>query len=378
MASHMTAAATDVNANARLSTTAASLDLIDLGKRYGDVVAARDVNLSIKPGEFVTLLGPSGSGKSTTLAMVAGFEMPTSGRIILNGRDITSLVTHKRGLGMVFQGYALFPHMTVFENVAFPLRLRKTPRAQVQQRVAETLEAVSLGRYADRRPSALSGGQQQRVALARAFVHRPPILLMDEPLSALDKNLRAQMQAEIRRLHRELGTTVLFVTHDQEEALGLSDRLAVMNDGAVSQVGTPTEMYELPQNEFVASFLGAANFVGGKVVRQHGEITEVRLDDGTVIRGRSGATLASGDAVKALFRPEDGVPCTRGAGVNEVLVRPTDMVYLGERVRVGADFIGGVDGFFWADHGSTGEVRLGETMSMSWPVARTAIVPATA
>ena len=378
MASHMTAAATDVSASAHSSTTAASLDLIDLGKRYGDVVAARDVNLSIKPGEFVTLLGPSGSGKSTTLAMVAGFELPTSGRIVLNGKDITSLVTHKRGLGMVFQGYALFPHMTVFENVAFPLRLRKTPKAQVQQRVTETLESVSLGRYADRRPSALSGGQQQRVALARAFVHRPPILLMDEPLSALDKNLRAQMQAEIRRLHRELGTTVLFVTHDQEEALGLSDRLAVMSDGAVSQIGTPTEMYELPQNEFVASFLGAANFVAGKVVRQHGEITEVRLDNGTVIRGRSGATLASGDAVKALFRPEDGVPCTPGAGVNEVLVRPTDMVYLGERVRVGADFIGGTDGFFWADHGSTGDILLGETMSMSWPVARTAIVPATA
>jgi ABC-type Fe3+/spermidine/putrescine transport system ATPase subunit len=374
----MTATATDVSATAQPSATAASLDLIDLGKRYGDVVAARDVNLSIKPGEFVTLLGPSGSGKSTTLAMVAGFELPTSGRIVLNGKDITSLVTHKRGLGMVFQGYALFPHMTVFENVAFPLRLRKTPKAEVQQRVKETLESVSLGRYADRRPAALSGGQQQRVALARAFVHRPPILLMDEPLSALDKNLRAQMQAEIRRLHRELGTTVLFVTHDQEEALGLSDRLAVMSDGAVSQIGTPTEMYELPQNEFVASFLGAANFVAGKVVRQHGEITEVRLDNGTVIRGRSGATLAAGDVVKALFRPEDGVPCAPGAGVNEVLVRPTDMVYLGERVRVGADFIGGTDGFFWADHGATAHIRLGETMSMSWPVARTAIVPATA
>lgn len=377
MASHMTAPATDVKASARSSTSAASLDLVDLGKRYGDVVAARDVNLSIKPGEFVTLLGPSGSGKSTTLAMVAGFELPTSGRIVLNGKDITTQVTHKRGLGMVFQGYALFPHMTVFDNVAFPLRLRKTPKAQVQQRVTETLETVSLGKYASRRPAELSGGQQQRVALARAFVHRPPILLMDEPLSALDKNLRAQMQAEIRRLHRELGTTVLFVTHDQEEALGLSDRVAVMNEGAVSQIGTPSEMYELPHNEFVASFLGAANFLAGKVVRQHNEITEVALDNGTVIRGPSGATLAAGDAVKALLRPEDGVPCTLGAGANEVLVRPTDMVYLGERVRVGADFIGGGDGFFWADHGSTSAIQLGETMSMSWPVARTAIVPAT-
>lgn len=378
MASHTVAAEANLNVSAQAHTSAASLDLIDLGKRYGDVVAAHDVSLSIRPGEFVTLLGPSGSGKSTTLAMVAGFELPTSGRIILNGRDITSLVTHKRGLGMVFQGYALFPHMTVFENVAFPLRLRKTPKAQIRQRVTETLESVSLGRYADRRPAALSGGQQQRVALARAFVHRPPILLMDEPLSALDKNLRAQMQAEIRRLHRELGTTVLFVTHDQEEALGLSDRLAVMNDGAISQLGTPTDMYELPQNEFVASFLGAANFVAGKVVQLHGDIVEVRLDNGTVVRGRSGATLAAGDAVKALFRPEDGVPCLQGSGVNEVLVRPTDMVYLGERVRVGADFVGGGDGFFWADHSSTSNVSLGETMSMSWPVARTAIVPAIA
>ncbi|CAG7606327.1 ABC transporter ATP-binding protein [Leucobacter soli] len=358
-----------------LAGPAASLDLVDLSKHYGDVVAANEVNLSIKPGEFVTLLGPSGSGKSTTLAMVAGFESPTSGQIFLNQKDITHLVTHKRGLGMVFQGYALFPHMTVFENVAFPLRLRKSRDTDVRARVMETLEAVSLERFADRRPAALSGGQQQRVALARAFVHRPPILLMDEPLSALDKNLREQMQAEIRRLHQELGTTVLFVTHDQEEALGLSDRVVVMRDGEISQVGTPEEMYELPRNEFVGSFLGAANYLSGSVLEERDGMVDVRLDGGGAMRGRSAASLGTGTPVKVLLRPEDGVAAL-GSGVNEVRIRPTELVYLGERIRVGADFIDGGEGFFWADHGSVSGIDLGRETTMGWPIERTAVVPA--
>lgn len=357
-----------------LSTQAASLELVELTKHYGDVVAAQDVNLSIRPGEFVTLLGPSGSGKSTTLAMVAGFESPTSGQIFLNKKEITRLVTHKRGLGMVFQGYALFPHMTVYENVAFPLRLRGTREAEVRTRVAETLESVSLGSYSDRRPAALSGGQQQRVALARAFVHRPPILLMDEPLSALDKNLRAQMQGEIRRLHRELGTTVLFVTHDQEEALGLSDRVVVMKDGSISQVGTPAEMYQLPRNEFVGSFLGAANFLAGTVAGVRDGTAEVRLESGDTMYGRSIVHMSPGQSVKVLLRPEDG-GFEAGSGENRVSVRPTEMVYLGERVRVGAEFIGGTPGFFWLNHSSINQIHLGEAMEMTWPVERTAIVP---
>ena len=357
------------------STSAASLDLIELSKHYGDVVAAHEVNLSIKPGEFVTLLGPSGSGKSTTLAMVAGFESPSSGHILLNSKDITHRVTHKRGLGMVFQGYALFPHMTVFENVAFPLRLRRIRDAEVTTRVTEALESVSLGAYADRRPSALSGGQQQRVALARAFVHRPPILLMDEPLSALDKNLREQMQGEIRRLHVELGTTVLFVTHDQEEALGLSDRVVVMRDGMISQVGTPEDMYKLPRNEFVGSFLGAANYVSGIVLESSDGLASVRIADGSVLRGRSAATLPVGTKAKVLLRPEDGRLVTDGA-VNEIRVRPTEMVYLGERIRVVADFIAGEEGFFWADQAEADGLRLGEELTMFWPVERTAVVPA--
>lgn len=354
---------------------AASLDLVELSKHYGNVVAAENVNLSIQPGEFVTLLGPSGSGKSTTLAMVAGFELPTSGQIYFNKKEITHLVTHKRGLGMVFQGYALFPHMTVFENVAFPLRLRGMKDAQVRARVAETLESVSLEPYAARRPSALSGGQQQRVALARALVHRPPILLMDEPLSALDKNLRGQMQAEIRRLHKELGTTVLFVTHDQEEALGLSDRVVVMRDGMVAQVGTPEEMYELPKNEFVGSFLGAANFLEGTVVATDSGITSVKLEHGHVMRGRAASELAIGGTAKVLLRPEDGVRFT-GSSMNEVKLRPTEMVYLGERIRTVADFADGNSGFFWAGHDTAADIRLGEVLTMGWPVERTAIVPA--
>lgn len=361
--------------SAGLTSQAASLDLVELSKHYGDVVAANSVNLSVKPGEFVTLLGPSGSGKSTTLAMVAGFESPTSGNIFLNKKDITRLVTHKRGLGMVFQGYALFPHMTVFENVAFPLRLRGTRDAEVKARVAETLDAVSLGQFAERRPAALSGGQQQRVALARSFVHRPPILLMDEPLSALDKNLRGQMQAEIRRLHQELGTTVLFVTHDQEEALGLSDRVVVMRDGEIAQVGTPTDMYELPRSEFVGSFLGAANFLSGTLMDSRDGVANVRLEDGNIMRGRTATQVQSGAKVKLLLRPEDGTFST-ASGMNQVQVRPTEMVYLGERIRVGADFIGGEQGFFWSHHGSLNDIRLGETTAMAWPVERTAVVPA--
>lgn len=361
--------------NSGPAVKAASLDLVELTKRYGGVVAAKEINLSVKPGEFVTLLGPSGSGKSTALAMVAGFESPSSGEILLNQKAITQLDTHKRGLGMVFQGYALFPHMTVFENVAFPLRLRGLKSGEIHTRVMDTLESVSLGALAGRRPSALSGGQQQRVALARAVVHHPPILLMDEPLSALDKNLRGQMQAEIRRLHQELGTTVLFVTHDQEEALGLSDRVAIMRDGSIAQVGTPSEMYELPRNEFVGSFLGAANFLTGTVVSTDKDITSVRIANGPVMRGRAASELPVGTTAKVLLRPEDATAAVTSAH-NEVRLRPTEMVYLGERVRALAEFHGGESGFVWADHDAAASIRLGETVTMGWPVERTAIVPA--
>jgi putative spermidine/putrescine transport system ATP-binding protein len=238
----------------------ASIRIEGLSKRYGDFVAVDDLNLDLGAGEFVTLLGLSGSGKTTTLMAVAGFVEPDAGRIEVGGRNIVDLPPERRDLGVVFQNYALFPHLNVFENVAFPLRMRKRPAAEIDRAVKRLLEVVGLEAMATRRIAALSGGQQQRVALARALVFEPPALLMDEPLGALDRTLRDQMQTEIKRIQRELGVTVLYVTHDQEEALALSDRIAVMAAGRICQLATPDEIYERPLSAFVAGFVGDSNF----------------------------------------------------------------------------------------------------------------------
>lgn len=247
--------------DARVTGLGAAIELEDLVKRYGSTAAVDRVTLTIGAGEFVTLLGSSGSGKTTTLMMIAGFVPPDSGEIRIGGRDISGLPPERRGLGVVFQSYALFPHMTVFENVAFPLRLRRISSAEIARRVGEMLDLVDLGGLADRRIASLSGGQQQRVALARAIVFEPPVLLMDEPLGALDRKLRDQLQTEIKRIQQELDVTVVYVTHDQEEALALSDRIAIMSHGRIEQVGTPDEVYESPVSPFVASFLGESNFI---------------------------------------------------------------------------------------------------------------------
>ncbi len=245
----------------------ASLSLLDLTKHYGDVRAVEGVSLEIGGGEFVTLLGPSGSGKTTTLNMVAGFIRPTGGEVYLDGRRVTDAPPHRRGLGVVFQNYALFPHLSVFENMAFPLRVRRRSGAEIRRRVEETLELVGLDGYAERMPRQLSGGQQQRVALARALVFDPPALLMDEPLGALDKKLRQRLQVEIKQIQARLGFTAIYVTHDQEEALVMSDRIAVMNHGRIEQLGTPEELYARPANEFVADFVGESNLLSGTVVK---------------------------------------------------------------------------------------------------------------
>ncbi len=229
----------------------------------GKIKAVDDVSLAIAPGEFFSLLGPSGCGKTTSLRMIAGFEVPDAGRIRVGGADITDVPVHKRDMGMVFQSYALFPHRTVAENVAFGLRMRGLPREEIQRRVAAALKQVALDGYEDRRPGQLSGGQQQRVALARAIVIRPPVLLCDEPLGALDRKLRQSMQFELKQLQKELGVTLVFVTHDQEEALAMSDRIAVMNAGRVEQVGAPAEIYDRPRTRFVADFIGEINLFDG-------------------------------------------------------------------------------------------------------------------
>ena len=275
-----------------------------LVKRFGEVVAVAGIDLEIRGGELVTLLGPSGSGKTTTLAMIGGFRHPTAGRIYVDGKDVSSFPAYKRDIGVVFQDYALFPHMTVFDNVAFPLKMRHVPRSQIAERVAEMLTTVRLSGYEERYPKQLSGGQEQRVALARALVFSPAVLLMDEPLGSLDRRLRDEMQFELRRLHEEMAVTIITVTHDQEEALTMSDRIAVMNDGRFEQVGDPVEVYERPANAFVANFVGESNLMNGRVsFRGNGE-DSVELDSGLSVRAPRVESAGVGERVAIMIRPE--------------------------------------------------------------------------
>ncbi len=286
------------------SLTGKSLSVTGLHKSYSGTTVVDGVDMEIAAGEFVTFLGSSGSGKTTTLMMLAGFTEPDSGTIAVDGRDITKLNPGKRDFGFVFQQYLLFPHMTVSENVAFPLQLRGVAKEEIRRRVGETLEAAGLSKFAGRKPRELSGGQQQRVALCRVLVYRPPIVLMDEPLGALDKKLRDQMQTEIKSIQRELGLTVIYVTHDQEEALVLSDRIAIMKDGRIEQFDTPRGLFERPRTPFVADFLGAANFLTGKVEDGGAtdDCTRVRLDTGGVLTARAHSCLP-GQSVRAAVRP---------------------------------------------------------------------------
>ena len=279
------------------------LHLRDVAKSYGAVQAVERVSLDVRKGEFVSFLGPSGSGKTTTLTMVAGFENPTSGRIFLNGRDLMQLRPWQRNIGMVFQNYALFPHMTVAQNVAFPLKMRGVPKSESARRVGEVLDLVSLGAYASRHPRELSGGQQQRVAVARGLVFRPDVLLLDEPLGALDKNLREQMQIELKRIHREVGTTMIYVTHDQTEAMTMSDRIAVFNHGKLEQIGTPLEVYNRPKTHFVGQFVGESNFFEARV--QEGSRRAVIEAMGEIELPRDApAEIAGRRTVTVMARPE--------------------------------------------------------------------------
>jgi putative spermidine/putrescine transport system ATP-binding protein len=285
---------------ARLSTE--SLRLVGLSKRFGSVVAVDDATFQVEPGELLTILGPSGSGKTTLLNLIAGFDTPTSGEVFLGARALTREPPNRRGVGMVFQNYALFPHMTVFANVAFPLRLRRIAEGDVRARVRAILSVVQLTGLAERYPRQLSGGQQQRVALARALVFRPPLLLMDEPFGALDTHLRSRMQTELRQLHQRLGVTVLFVTHDQEEAMILADRIAVIARGRLQQVGRAEELYEAPANEFVAGFVGESNLLRGTVVSATSGTLRVVTTGGTEFSVAGEASV--GRAVTLLIRPE--------------------------------------------------------------------------
>nr|WP_268913435.1 ABC transporter ATP-binding protein [Corynebacterium uropygiale] len=287
------------------STQPPVLRLAHVEKKFKDVTALADVTLDIHRGEFLSLLGPSGCGKTTLLRMIAGFENPTSGRIELDGEDLTALPPHRRPVNTVFQSYALFPHMSVAENVAYGLRRNKVPRAEIPARVKESLSLVRMDHLADRKPHQLSGGQQQRVAMARALVNRPTVLLLDEPMSALDRQLREEMQLELIRLHTDLGLTFIFVTHDQEEALAMSDRVVVLNHGVVQQVDSAEEIYQHPANPFVAGFIGKQNFVPASVESNEGEYLILRGEREMLKVAGSYPEFRRGQRVLAAIRPEN-------------------------------------------------------------------------
>ncbi len=281
-----------------------SVQLTDLVKEYPGVVAVDHLTLEIREGEFMTFLGASGSGKTTTLSMVAGLTLPTSGEILLNGQDVTFIPPHKRNIGMVFQNYALFPHMTVFENIAFPLKMHKVSKQEIEKRVRQALEMVELPRHGDRYPSQLSGGQQQRIALARALSFEPGLILMDEPLGALDKKLRQHMQIEIKHIQERLGFTTIYVTHDQEEALTMSDRIAVLRDGHLEQVGSPEELYEEPKTLYVADFIGESNILQAELLKINGDRLDLQLPGGVPFTALKCFDSPKGPAVSVAIRPE--------------------------------------------------------------------------
>jgi spermidine/putrescine ABC transporter ATP-binding subunit len=323
-----------------LESAGAEVNLRALVKRFGEVIAVDGITLAIEAGEFLTLLGPSGSGKTTTLLMIAGFQLPTEGEVIVDDHPITYKPPHKRNVGMVFQNYALFPHMTVAQNISFPLEMRKVKKKAIEAEVESVLQIVRLTGYGDRYPRQLSGGQQQRIALARAIVFCPRILLMDEPLGALDKKLREEMQLEIKHIQESLGITVIYVTHDQEEALTMSDRIAVMNQGRIEQVGPPVDLYEHPSNLFVADFIGESNVFKGQVVEVSDGTCTIRLtDDQLLLSGPSAQEIASGQDLHFVVRPERirfvSDPQTMP---NEIEGTVKEVVYVGDTTKYEVDF----------------------------------------
>jgi len=338
-------------------TLGAAVEVRNLEKSYGGIRVVDDVSLKVDAGEFVTLLGSSGSGKTTTLMMIAGFVKPDAGEMLIGPKEISTLPPERRGLGVVFQSYALFPHMTVFENIAFPLRLRRLSQAEIDRKVREVLELVDLGAFAARRIGALSGGQQQRIALARAIVFAPPVLLMDEPLGALDRRLRDQLQTEIKRIQQEMGVTVIYVTHDQEEALALSDRVAIMTDGRIEQLGSPDEVYEAPASPFVASFLGESNFI------------PVHLSPGA-LDAKSLVAMVRPEAIMLAAPGQEGTNCVQGVVRSReflgATLRLTVTTKLGElSARVSRLSLGP-------------ELAVGSPVSLLWDASNMVIFPATA
>jgi spermidine/putrescine ABC transporter ATP-binding subunit len=355
----------------------ATVSLWSVEKDYGTVGAVKGVSLDIGAGEFLTLLGPSGSGKTTTLMMIAGFEDPTAGDIAIDGKSVVGVSPHKRNIGMVFQNYALFPHMTVAENIAFPLKQRRIAKPEREKRVGQALDLVHLAGYGDRYPRQLSGGQQQRIALARAIVFNPRLLLMDEPLGALDKQLRENLQLEMRRLHAELGITFVYVTHDQEEALTMSDRIAVMNDGVIVQLDRPETLYDRPSNKFVASFLGESNFIQGTMQGVEGNDLVVVNCAGAMIKAVATTHPVAGETITLAMRPERlrFADTLSAASDNRLTATITDTVFVGERCRYLLQAPDGTKLVLKEPSGAHIRRRsVGETTELTWASADTVLV----
>jgi len=309
----------------------------------GENYVVKDLNLDIERGEFLTLLGPSGCGKSTCLMMLAGFESPTRGKIILDGTELNNIPPYKRDIGVVFQNYALFPHMTIAENVAFPLMIRKTPASEVADRVKRALDMVQLKHLGDRKPAQLSGGQQQRVACARALVFDPKLVLLDEPLGALDKKLRESMQIELKHIHESLGVTMVFVTHDQDEALTMSDRIAVFSDGGIQQLSNPQTLYDEPANAFVANFIGETNMLAGRVMTVDGDHCQVALDRGGSIVARRQGELSINQPIQVSVRPELAHcvdPASGTSFTNQLSSKVVETIYHGDHLSLSLDITG--------------------------------------
>jgi putative spermidine/putrescine transport system ATP-binding protein len=333
----------------------------------GEILVVKDLNLDIAKGEFVTMLGPSGSGKTTCLMMLAGFEPATNGEIYIGDRSINHIPPHKRGIGMVFQNYALFPHMSIGENLAFPLEVRKMNKADTEKAVKRALDMVQMGDFINRRPAQLSGGQQQRIALARALVFEPELVLMDEPLGALDKQLRERMQYEIKHIHENLGVTVVYVTHDQSEALTMSDRIAVFNDGVIQQLSSAENLYEQPQNAFVAQFIGENNELTGIVEKIKGDTCTVRLADGTKVKAEKVNVNNVGDKTLLSLRPERVEIDPPEKMDAQLEGKIEELIYLGDHIRVRIN-VAGNDQFIAKvrNRGDKRELNEGQSINIGW------------
>jgi putative spermidine/putrescine transport system ATP-binding protein len=335
----------------------------------GETLVVKDLNLSMPKGEFLTMLGPSGSGKTTCLMMLAGFETATHGEILLDGKPINNIPPHKRGIGMVFQNYALFPHMTVAENLSFPLEVRKFGKAEREEKVKRALDMVQMGKFGGRRPAQLSGGQQQRIALARALVFEPELVLMDEPLGALDKQLRETLQFEITRLAHNLGITTVYVTHDQTEALTMSDRVAVFDDGRIQQLAAPDVLYEQPQNSFVAQFIGENNTMEGVVQEIKGDTCIVRLDGGEVIDAKPVNVTKVGERTRVSIRPErvEFNKSRLQPGAHTLKAEVMEFIYMGDIFRTRLR-VAGNDDFVVKTRNAPDQVRLkpGQQIEIGW------------